>query len=91
MNGHLVAIEVSVKSRTHERVHLYGATLDQHRLERLNAQPVQCRCAVQKDRAIRHDLPDSPRGLGATWRQILVVMKRQEIEPEYEFAPVLPA
>ena len=52
---------------------------------------VPCYNLGRLHRAIRHDLPESPRGLWATWRQILAVMKRQEIEPEYEFAPVLPA
>ena len=52
---------------------------------------VPCYNLGRLHRAIRHDLPESPRGLWATGRQILAVMKRQEIEPEYEFAPVLPA
>ena len=40
--------------------------------------------------AIRHDLPPCPRGLVATWREIVAIMQRQLREPEYQFVPPLP-
>ena len=43
VDGHLVAVEVGVERRAHERVDLQGLALDQHRLERLDAQAVQRR------------------------------------------------
>jgi fatty acid desaturase len=41
--------------------------------------------------AIKHDLPPSPVGLLATWRQIIGILKRQKTEPSYEYVPLLPA
>lgn len=41
-------------------------------------------------REIRHELPESPRGLIAAWRQIIDVMKRQRDEPSYQYVPALP-
>jgi len=47
VDGHLVAVEVGVEGRAHQRVQLDRLAFDQHRLERLDAQAVQRRCAVQ--------------------------------------------
>ena len=49
MDSHLVAVKVSVEGGADQRVQLDGATLDQNRLERLNAQTVQRRRTVQQD------------------------------------------
>src|SRR5258705_12805415 len=49
MNGHLVAVEVSVESGADERVNLDSFTLDEHGLKRLDAESVQCRSAIQED------------------------------------------
>ncbi|MEW6752697.1 MAG: fatty acid desaturase [Candidatus Latescibacterota bacterium] len=40
--------------------------------------------------AIRHELPHCPRGLVAAWRQILPILRRQRVEPDYQFVPELP-
>jgi fatty acid desaturase len=38
---------------------------------------------------IRHDLPDCPRGVVAAWREIIPIVRRQQIEPDYQFVPEL--
>jgi hypothetical protein len=53
VNGHLVAVEVSVKRCTDERVQLDRFAFDQHRLERLDAEAVQRRRAVEHERGVR--------------------------------------
>jgi hypothetical protein len=54
--GHLVAVEVRVEGGADERMQLDRFAFDQHRLERLNAQAVQCRRAVQQHRMFADDL-----------------------------------
>ena len=56
VNRHLVAVEVSVERRAHERMQLNSLTLNQLRLERLNTQTVQGRCTVQQHRMLGNDL-----------------------------------
>ena len=56
MHSHLVAIEVGVERRTDERVKLDCRTLDQHRLERLDRQAVEGRCAVEKHQVVLDNL-----------------------------------
>ena len=62
MNGHLVTVEVGVEGRTYQRVQLDGLAFDQHRFERLDAQAVQRRGAVQQYRMfadhVFEDVPD---------------------------------
>jgi fatty acid desaturase len=41
-------------------------------------------------RAIKHDLPPTPHGLRATWREMLAIHKRMQTEPNYCYAPPLP-
>ena len=53
---HLVTVEVGVERGTHERVQLDGLTLDELRLEGLDAQAVQGGCAVQQHGALADDL-----------------------------------
>ena len=48
MDGHLVAVEVRVERGTNQRMELDGLALDQHRLERLDAEAMQGRCAIQE-------------------------------------------
>jgi len=59
---HLVTVEVSVISRTHQWVQLDRFTFDQLRFERLNTQTVQCWCTVQHYRVftdnVSQDIPD---------------------------------
>ena len=40
---------------------------------------------------IRHDLPPCPRGLIETYREIIATLRRQRLDPEYQFIPELPA
>jgi hypothetical protein len=54
--GHLVTVEVGVERRADQRVDLDRLALDQLRLERLDAQPVQGRCPVQQHRVLGDDL-----------------------------------
>ena len=62
VDGHLVAVEVSVEGRTHHRVDADGLAFDQDRLERLDAETVQRGGAVQEHRVpvndVLQDLPD---------------------------------
>ncbi len=40
--------------------------------------------------AIAHDLPASPVGLLATWKEILAIVQRQRRDPSYQYAAKLP-
>ncbi len=40
--------------------------------------------------AIQHDLPPAPRGLWATWKQMLEIHRRQQQDPNYSYVPPLP-
>ena len=65
VHGHLVAVEVGVEGRAHQRMQLDRLAFDQHRLEGLDAQAVQRRRAVQQDRVLLdhlfEDVPDHRR------------------------------
>lgn len=41
-------------------------------------------------RAIRHEMPECPNGIIATWKQIIAIMDRQKLEPGYQYRPALP-
>ena len=56
VDGHLVAVEVGVEGRRHERVQADRLALDKDRLERLDAEPVQRRRTVQHHRVAVDDL-----------------------------------
>ena len=56
VHGHLVAVEVGVVRGTDQRVELDGLALDEGRLERLDAETMQGRCAVQQHRMLADDL-----------------------------------
>ena len=56
VDGHLVAVEVGVEGRAHQRVDLDGLALDQHRLEGLDAEAVQRRRPVQQHRVLLDDV-----------------------------------
>jgi hypothetical protein len=62
VHGHLVAVEVRVEGGADQRVQLDRLALDQHRLERLDAQAVQRRRAVEQHRVLAdhlfEDVPD---------------------------------
>ena len=52
VDSHLVAVEVGVEGVAHQRVHLDRLALDQHRLERLDAQAMERGCAVEQHRML---------------------------------------
>ena len=56
VHGHLVAVEVGVEGRADQRMQLDRLAFDQHRLERLDAEAVQRRRAVQQHRMLADDL-----------------------------------
>jgi len=51
---------------------------------------VPCYKLGRLHRAIRHDLPETPNGLVATWRQIGTIQARQKQDPDYQYHPELP-
>lgn len=51
---------------------------------------VPCYNLAKLHRAIRHDLPPSPSGLVAAWKEIIAIVKQQRVEPEYQYIPELP-
>src|SRR6185503_2407466 len=65
VDRHLVAVEVGVERRAHQRVELDRLALGQHRLERLDAEAVQRRCAVEQHRVLLDDLLEDVPHLGA--------------------------
>ena len=56
VHGHLVTVEVRVERGADERVDLDGLALDELRLEGLDAEAVQRRCAVEQHRVLGDDL-----------------------------------
>src|SRR3546814_19272343 len=52
VDGHLVAVEIGVERRADERVELDRLALDQHRLERLDAETVERRRARSEERRV---------------------------------------
>ncbi len=64
VDRHLVAVEVGVERRADERVQLDGLALDEHRLERLDAEAVERRRAVQEHRVLADDLLEDVPDLG---------------------------
>ena len=72
VHGHLVAVKVGVKGRADQRVQLNGLTFDQDRLERLDAQTVQGRCAVQQNGMFADDfIQDIPNFRTLFFHQLL--------------------
>jgi fatty acid desaturase len=51
---------------------------------------VPCYKLGKLHRIIKDDMPECPRGLWATWRQIIGILRRQKREPGYMFIPELP-
>ena len=65
VDSHLVAVEVGVERGAAQGMQLERTALDQHGLERLNAQAVERRCAVEHDRMILDDDLERVPDLGA--------------------------
>jgi fatty acid desaturase len=51
---------------------------------------VPCYNLPRLHRLIRHDLPPCPHGVIATWREIIPILRRQKIEPGYQYVAPLP-
>ena len=77
MHRHLVAVEVRVERVTDERVDLDRLALDEDRLERLDAEAVQRRCAVQQHRMLRDDLFQDVPDLGR--HRVDVLLRRLDV------------
>ncbi len=65
VHRHLVAVEVGVERRADERVDPDRLAFDEHRLERLDAQPVKRGRAVQEDGMLADDLLEDVPDLSA--------------------------
>ena len=65
VHRHLVAVEVGVERRADERVDADGLPFHEHRLERLDAQAVERRRAVEEHRMVADDLLEDLVHLGA--------------------------
>ena len=65
VDSHLVAVEVGVVCGTYQRMQLERAALNEDRLERLNAQTVQSRCAVEQHGVLLDDNLERVPNLGA--------------------------
>ena len=64
MHSHLVAVEVSVKGSTYQRVQLNSLTLNQLGLKSLDTQTVQGRCTVKQHRVLTNNLSQYVPNLG---------------------------
>ncbi|MEE2657677.1 MAG: fatty acid desaturase [Candidatus Latescibacterota bacterium] len=51
---------------------------------------VPCYRLGRLHRAIRHDLPPPTVGLIATWGEVIGILKRQKVDPDYQYKPPLP-
>ncbi len=56
MNSHLVTVEVGIEGRTCKWVELYSFAFNHARLEGLDAEAVERRGAVKKDRVVLHNV-----------------------------------
>jgi hypothetical protein len=77
VNGHLVTVEVGVERVTDERVHLNRLALDEDRLERLDAETVERRCAVKQHRVLGDHLFEDVPDLGR--HRVDVLLRRLDV------------
>ena len=86
VDRHLVAVEIRVVRRAHERMELYGLVLDEHRLERLYAQAVERRGPVEKHGMFLYHLVERvPHDRNLVLEQLLGYLYRRRLSPELEF------
>jgi fatty acid desaturase len=52
---------------------------------------VPCYHLAQLHEVIRQDLPPCPVGLWATWQEIIPILRKQKVDPAYQYVPELPA
>ncbi len=77
MDGHLVTVEVGVERGADQRVQLDRLALDQHRLERLDAETVERRRAVEQHRMLAdHLVEDVPDFLALLLDPLLGLLER---------------
>src|ERR1700729_504958 len=89
VHGHLVAVEVGVERGANQRMQLNRLALDQHRLERLDAQPMQRRRAVEQHRMLADHLVENIPDLGTLFfDQLLGLLDRSRqtlgVEPRID-------
>ncbi len=77
VDRHLVAVEVRVERVADERVHLDRLALDEHRLEGLDAEPVERRRAVEQHRMLGDDLLEHVPDLGR--HRVDVLLRRLDV------------
>ena len=77
VDRHLVAVEVGVERVADERVHLDRLALDEHRLERLDAEAVERRRAVEQHRVLGDDLLEHVPDLGD--HRLDVLLRRLDV------------
>jgi fatty acid desaturase len=51
---------------------------------------VPCYHLAELHRTIQKDLPPSPVGLLAAWREIIAILRKQQVEPGYQYVPPVP-
>ena len=51
---------------------------------------VPCYNLKKLHEAIRADMPPCPNGLIPAWKQIIAIMRRQEVDPTYQYVAPLP-
>ena len=80
VHRHLVAVEVGVERRAHQRVDLDRLAFHQHRLEGLDAQPVQRGRPVEQHRVVLdHVLEDVPDDAVLLLHQLLGLLDRRAV------------
>lgn len=52
---------------------------------------VPCYHLKKLHQAIQHDLPPCPVGLYAAWSQIIPILRKQKVDPSYQYVPPLPS
>ena len=87
VHGHLVAVEVGVVRGADQRVQLNRFTFDQRRFERLNAEPVQRRRAVQQHGVFANDFgQDVPDFRRLAFHHLLRGLDRRRETARFELA-----
>ena len=86
VHRHLVAVEVRVERRAHERVNADGLPLHEHRLEGLDPQPVKRRGPVQEHRVVLDDvLEDLVDRRVFEFDELLGALHGLRVQPPLEF------
>src|SRR5260370_15956290 len=89
MDGQLIAVEIGIERRADERMELNGLSVDQDRLERLDAEAVERRRAVEQHRVLANDfVEDVPDLRFFLFDQLLRLLDRRRealgIEPRID-------